>query len=135
MAAAHRLQQTGHAQRRVGAQFQGVQPIVVHPLEQAVHRLQTLQGFEVKLLVAHGQVVALHQAQAQVTGQVGVLEIGFVVGPGCEQGNVRRSARWAAGLDAVDQRAVGFGQALHRQGFEGFGEQARNYLPVFQQIA
>ena len=89
MAAAHRLQQSGDAQRGFGAQLQRIEPVVVHSLEQAVHGLQALQGFEVKLFVADGQVVALDQAQAQVAGQVGVFEVSFVVGAGGQQCDVR----------------------------------------------
>ena len=135
MAAAHRLQQAGHAQRGVGTHFQRVEPVVVHAFEQAVHGLQALQRFEVELLVTHGQVVALHQAQAQITGQIGVLKIGFVVRAGREQRDVGTSACRAAGLDAVDQGAVGLGQTLDRKGLEGLRELARHNLPVFQQIA
>jgi hypothetical protein len=108
VAGAHRLQQAGHAQARVGAQLQRVEEFVVQPLEQAVHRLQALQRLEVQALVAHRQVAALDQGQAQVARQVGVLEIGFVVGAGRQQHDVRIGAAgliWR--LQAVDERAVG----------------------------
>ena len=100
-----------------------------------MHGLQALQGFEVQLLVAHRQVIALHQTQAQVAGQVGVFEIGFVVGAGGEQGDVCRSACRTARFDAVDQGSIGFGQALHGKGLKGLRKLARDDLPVFQQIA
>ena len=100
-----------------------------------MHGLQALQGFEVKLLVTHRQVIALHQAQAQIAGEVSVLEISFVVGPGGQQGDVRRGTRWASGLDAVDQRAVGLGQTLHGHGLKGLRKLPRHDLPVFDQVA
>ena len=100
-----------------------------------MHRLQALQGFEVEPFIAHGQVIALHQAQTQVTGQVGVFEIGFVVGAGREQGDVRRGTRRAAGLDAVDQAAVGLRQPLHWKGLKGWRKLPRDGLPVLDQIA
>ena len=80
-----------------------------------MHALQTLHGFEVQAIAAHGQVISLHQAQAQVAGQIGVLEIGFVVGAGCEQRNVWRLAcrQRTAGFEAIDQGLIGTGQALH----------------------
>ena len=134
VAAAHHLQQAGHAQGGVGAHLQGVKPVVVHPLEQAMHGLQTLQGFQIKLFITHGQVIALHQAQTQIPRQIGVLEIGFVVRPGGEQRDVRQSPERAAGLDAVDQRAVSFGQTAHRKSIKGLRKQARNNLPIFKQI-
>ena len=134
IATAHGLQQAGHAQGGVCAQLQRVQPVVVNPLQKPVHRLQALQGFEVQLLVAHRQVVALHQAQAQVARQVSVFEIGFVVRSGREQRNVGRGPGPTAGLDAVDQGAVGVGQPLHRVGFKCGTKQAGDDLPVFEQV-
>ena len=119
VAAAHRLQQARHTQGGFCAQLQRVQPVVVHTFEQAVHRLQTLQGFEVQLLIAHRQVVALHQAQTQIAGEVSMLKISFVVRAGGQERDVRRGTRWASGLDAVDQRAVGLGQTLHGHGLKG----------------
>ena len=100
-----------------------------------MHRLQALQGLEVQALVAYGQVVALHQGQAQVTRQVGVLEIGFVVGPGGQQGDVGMGTALAHLLEPVDQGAVGAGQALHLHGLKGLRELARDGQPVFQQVA
>ena len=63
-----------------------------------------------------------------------MLEIGFVVGAGCEQGDVRRSACRAAGLDAIDQGAVSLRQPLHRERLKSLREQARDDLPVFEQV-
>ena len=134
VATAHRLEQARHAQCGVGAHFQRVQPIVIDALEQSMHLLQALQGFQIKLFVAHGQVIALHQAQTKIPRQISVLEIGFVVRPGGEQRDVSQSPSWAAGLDAVNQSAVSFGQTAHRKSIEGLREQARNNLPIFEQI-
>ena len=135
VAAAHGLQQAWHTQCGVGTQLQRVEPVVVDPLEQAVHGLQTLQGLQVELFIAHRQVIALHQTQAQIAGQVGVLKIGFVVGTRGQQCNVGRGTCGAARLDAIDQRAVGFGQLLHGESLEGLREKPRDDLPVFKQIA
>ena len=100
-----------------------------------MHRHQTLEGFEVQALVAHHQVVALDQREAQVARQVGMFKIGFVVRPGREQRNVRVGTGWAHAFEAFHQRAVGAGQALHRQGLKGLGELAGDGQAVFQQIA
>ena len=102
-----------------------------------MHALQALQGLEVELFAAHREVFGLYERQAQVAREVGVLEVGFVVGAGREQGDVRRFAlgHRAAGLEAFDQGLVGGGQALHGQRFKGFGEQARDDEAVFEQIA
>ena len=80
-----RLQQTGHTQGRIGAKFQRVQELVVDAFQQPMYPYQSFEGFEKQGLVSHDQVVAFHQRQTQVTRQVNVFEIGFVVGPGREQ--------------------------------------------------
>ncbi len=135
IAGTDRLQQAGHAQPRIGPQLHRVQERVVEPFQQAVHRLQPAQGFQVHALVAHREVAALHQSQAEVARQVGVLEIGFVVGARGEQRNVGVGPGAALLLHAVDQRAVGAGQALDVQALEGLRKQPRNGQPVLQQVA
>ena len=135
VAGADDLQQAGHTQARIGPQLQRVQVLVVQALEQAVHRLQALQGLQVQALAAHREVAALDQRDAQVARQVGVLEIGFVVGAGRQQHHVGVGAGRAHVLDAVDQCAVGGGQALHMQFLERLWEQARDRQPVLQQVA
>ena len=70
---------------------------------------QALQRFEKQVLVAHRQVAALDQGQAQVARQVGVFKIGFVVGAGRHQRDVRIGTGRAQGLQAFHQRAVGGG--------------------------
>ena len=104
VASAHGLHQTWYAQGGVAAQFEGVAVVVVQPAQQAVNGLQPLHCLEVKALVAHGQVAAFDQRQAQITGQVGVLEIGFVVRAGGQQGQTRRlaiGARLGQGLQSL----------------------------------
>jgi hypothetical protein len=135
VAAAQRLQQPGHAQRGVGAQLQRVAPCVVHALEQGMHRLQPAQGAQVQPFVAHRQVAALHQGDAQVARQVGVLEIGFVVGAGRQQGDVRVGAGRGHGPQAIDPGPVAGGQALDLQGLERAREQPGDGQPVLQHIA
>ena len=135
MACPNGLQQARHAQRGVRAQFQRVQELVVEAFDQAMHRLEPAQGVQVQALVAHREVTALDQGDAEVARQVGMLKVGFVVGPGGEQGNVRIGAGRAALPDALHQRAVGARQALHLHGFEGLRKQAGNDQAVFQQVA
>ena len=133
VAGANHLQQAWHAQRGVGAQLQRVQKFVIQPLEQTVDRLQALEGFEEQAVVAHHQVAAFYQRQAEVARQVGMFKIGFVVGAGRQQHHAAVGHR-AGGLHAVDQRAVGGGQALHFHVTKSIREQQGNRQPVFQQI-
>ena len=125
------MQQAGHTQGGVGAQLQRVEVVVIYPFEQAVHRHQALEGFEVQVVVAHQQVAAFHQTQAQVASQVGMLEIGFVVWAWGEQGQVRVFARRAAAFQAGHQRSVGAGQVLHPQGLKGLRKLPRYSHAVF----
>ena len=135
VARADRLQQAGHAQVRVGPQLERVQEFVVQPLEDAVHRLQAVQRLEVQALVAHREIAAFHQGQAQVAGQVGVLEIGLVVRARGEQHDARLALAGAHAAQSLDQGPVGGGQPLHLEVAEGLGEEARDDQPVFQQVA
>ena len=64
-----------------------------------------------------------------------MLEIGFVVRAGREQGDVRWRAGRAHGLQAVHHCVVGGGQALHAEGFEGLWKLARNRQAIFEQVA
>ena len=98
-------------------------------------RLQAVQGLQIEMLAAHGEVAALHQREAQVARQVGMLEIGFVVGPGREQHDARIGTGRGALAQAVEQRAVSGGQVLHRHLAEGIGKETRNEQPIFEQIA
>ena len=138
VAGAHRLQQPGHAQRRVGAQLQRVAPVVVQAAQHAVHRLQAFHRLQEQALLAHHQVAALDQRQPQVARQVGMLEVGLGVGPGRQQHHARRgAARHLArrAFDRIEQPAVAGGDVLHAQLAEGVGELARDDQPVVQHVA
>jgi len=130
----HRLHQPGHAQGGVGPQLQRVEPLVVQPFDEHVHRLQPMQGFEVQALVAHGEVVAFDQVQAQVARQVGVFKVRFVVGAGGEQGDACFVAFGAQPHQALHQRLVAGRQALYPHVGKRLGELARNGDAVFQQV-
>ena len=129
------LQEAGHAERGVGPQFERVEELVVQPLDEAVHRAQPLQRLEIEPLVAHREVAALDQRDAEVSRKVGVLEISFVVGAGREQRNVRRHAGRAHGLQAFHHGAVSCSEPLHVEGLEGLRELARDGQAVFEQVA
>ena len=97
-------------------------------------RFQSLERFQVEVLVTYHQVAALNQSQAEVAGQVGVLKIGFVVGPRCEQGNMGVFTGRTGLLDVVHQRTVCARQALHGHTFKSLGKEARHSQPVFHQV-
>ena len=70
-------------------QFQGITEGVVHPAHNDVHLLEAIQGLHPHLATTYSEVVTLHQAVTQIGGQVGVLEIGFVVGAWGEDNHPR----------------------------------------------
>jgi hypothetical protein len=84
-------EQAGNTEGRVGAQFERIAEVVVQAAQDGVHPLQARHRLQVDG-VAHRQILTLDQRKAQVAGQVGVLEIGFVVRPRGEQHGQRRLA-------------------------------------------
>ncbi len=89
----HRLDQAGDAERRVAAQLQRIAEAVVHAAEHDVDRLQALDRLQEDGLVADGQVAAFDEHEAEIAGQIGVLEVGLVEGARREQHDARRVGR------------------------------------------
>jgi hypothetical protein len=135
-AAAHGVEQAGHAEGGVGAQFQRVAEVVVQAPQHRVHALQAAEGLEVEGGVAHRQVVAFHQREAQLARQVQVLEVGFVEAPRGQQHHQRRLAvgRGAVG-EGFLQGAEVTGQVLHAQFAVQLRQGAGDDLPVLQRVA
>ena len=55
------------------------------------------------MAVAHGQVATLDQQQAEVAGEIGLLEIGLVVGAGRQQADARIAAPGASGKAGAER--------------------------------
>ena len=76
----------------------GSQELVVQALQDAVHGLRPLRCLQVDAVVAHREVAAFDQREAEIARQVGVLEVGLVVRAGREQHDPRRpsprGAQW-----------------------------------------
>ena len=108
-----RLQQAGHAEARILAQFQGIAEGIVDPAQDDVDLVQPLQRFQPDPAVTDTQVVALDQCVAEVIGEVGVLEVARAVGPRSQHHDPRVFAvlRRKPG-QAVAQRLEEPGQAL-----------------------
>ena len=102
-----------------------------------MHRLQAVQCLQEDALVAHGQVAAFGQRDAQVARQIGMFEIRFRVRTRRQQhqaGRLAVGAR-AQALQHVEQAAVAGGQPLHLHLPERLGEKARDDQPVLQRVA
>ena len=132
-----RVEEAGHAERRLAAQFEGVAIIVILAAQDDVDALEPLQRLQIHRVAAHRQVLPLDQRVAKVTGEVGVLEIGFVVRPRRQQHDVRLLARIDRGQrgEAVLLVVEEIGEVLHAQVMEHLGEDTRDDEPVFQCIA
>ncbi|MDR8832539.1 hypothetical protein FEQ02_03603 [Burkholderia pseudomultivorans] len=135
VAGAHGLQQPRHAEQRIGAQLERIEPRVVDAPQDPVHRFEPAQRLQEHVVVARGQVAALDEREAKVARQIRVLEIGRAVRPGRQQHDPRIPAGRAERLQALQQRTVRGREPLHAQPAKAAREQPRHDQPVFQQIA
>ena len=81
VAGAPRLREAGHAERGVGPELQRIAEVVVEAPEDDVHPIEPFQSLQEHPIVAHRQIAAFHQREAQVAGQVRVLEVRLGVRP------------------------------------------------------
>ena len=136
IAAARGVGKPGHAKGRVSGELERVAEIVIQPAQDRVHPLQPRQRLQPDAAIAHGEVVAFDQGEAEIAREVRVLEIGFVVrsrGQQHDQGRfvvVRRPVR-----EAIAQRREETRKVLHLEIAEQVREHARDDEPVLQRIA
>ncbi len=126
----------GHAEHGVVPQFQRVAKIVVHAAKDDVHRFQAAKGFQKNAVIAHREVLPLHERVAEVPGEIRLLEIRFVVRAGRQHhhAGIVRAARRQAGqriLDFAEPR----GEALHAAIAESFEQIPRSDEAVRQRVA
>ena len=74
---AHHLQQAGDPEQRVGPELDRVAPLVVHPTDDHVHRVEPGQRAQPDPVVLDHQVPPLDQGVAEERGQIGVFEVGL----------------------------------------------------------
>ena len=92
VAGADRLDQAGHSKIGVGAQLERIAEAIVHAPQDHVHRPEPFERLEKDAILAHRQIAALDQGETEITGQVGVLEVGLVQRSGGEQYDPRMGA-------------------------------------------
>ena len=90
VAGAHRLHEARHAERRFAEEFERVAPAIVLATQDHVDGQQAVERFQEDAFVAHGEVGALDERHAEVAREVGVLEVGLVVGTGRQQHDAGR---------------------------------------------
>ena len=134
LAVAHRLHQTGDAEPRTGVEFERVGEIGVDAAQQHFGAAQSGYCTDEDAIVAHDQVLALDQQQAEIAREIGVLEIGFVHRPGRQQTDARVVLPVIfeqLGLKRLEERRDAFdvGFAID------VGDGARQRQPVLDRVA
>ncbi len=88
------------------------------------------------MVVADGEVAAFDEGVAEVSGEVGVLEIGFVVGAGGEEDDAGVVAiLWGERFEGFAHGAEEGGEALDAAIAEDVGERAGDDDAVFEGVA
>ena len=130
------LHQAGHAERRVRAQLERIAEVVVQPPQDGVDALEAGQRLEIDAVLAHGEVAALDEGEAEVAGQVRVLEVRLVVRARRQQHDVGRLAVARRPLaERLLKRQEELGEPLHAELAEGVGEEPRDGEAVLERIA
>ena len=133
---AHRLDQPGDAERAVDAKLQRVAVIVIQAAQDDMDRLQPAQRLQEDVPVAHRQVAALDQRDAEMAGEIGVLEIGLVIGAGSQQDDPGIGSLLRRQTDQhLAERGEEGGQRLDVAVLEGVGQNPADHRPVFQRVA
>ena len=133
-APADRLQHAGHAQLRGGVQLKGVAPVRVHAPPDHIGALEARDGAHMQLALAHHEVFALDQQQAEIAGHIGLFEIGLAPGAGRQQADARLAPRGGGG-EAGAKIAEEGREALHVHLAIEPRQRAGQHEPVFQRIA
>ena len=101
-----------------------------------MHTPQAAERSEIDAIAAHRQVLSFDQGKTEIARQIGVFEVGFVVGARRQQDDQRRFAgtRGPVG-ETVLQLAEERGEMLDVQVAELLGKNAADDGPVFERIA
>ena len=135
-AAARAIGEAGNAERRVGTQLERVAVVVVLAAQDRVHALQPFDGLQPDAAIAHREVAAFDEREAEVAREQRVLEVGFVVRARREQHDLRRSvATRRPAQQRVAQRGEERREALHMQLAKHLRKDARDDEPVLERVA
>ena len=133
-AAANRLDQTGNAERRIGAQLERIGEIRVEAAKNYRHPLESAQRAQIHDAVAHREIFAFDQLEPEVAREIGVFEVGFVVRTGRQQhrmaGGAARQTDDRVAIVAEKRR-----QPLHAQFAEQLGKGLANDDAVLERVA
>ena len=130
------LHEAGDAEVGVGAEFELVAEVIILAAEDDIDGFEAFERFEEDAVVADGEVAALDEGVAEIAGEVGVLEVGFVVGAGGEQDDAGVVAVVGGeGFEGVAQGAEEGGKAADAAVTEDIGEGAGDDDAVFEGVA
>ncbi len=136
VAGADRFDQAGHSKIGVGAQLEGIAKAIVHAPQNHVHRPEPFERLEKDAVLAHRQVAALDQGEAEIAGQIGMLEVGLVQRSGGEQHYARMGARRRGkAQQGFAKGAEKRSQPVHLGFAKEVGKSLRHDDAVFQRIA
>ena len=137
IAGAHRLQQAGHAELRVFLELQRVAEPGIDAADDDVHGFQSAERAQPDAAVAHGEIVALDQRVAEVGGEEGLLEVGFVLRAGSQDDDPRfaGSGVGGEGFEGLAQGPEEAGDAADAGAVEKAGHRAGHYAAIFHDVA
>jgi hypothetical protein len=133
-ARADRFHQAGHAELRGGVEFERIAPVGVDAAQKRVGALEAGDGAHMHLVVAHDEVAAFDQQEAEIAREIGLLVIGLAVGAGREQADARLAAvrRLHQPRAKLAEEA---GEAVDVEVAIEIGEDAAEDEAVFQRVA
>src|SRR6516225_2713011 len=106
-AVAHGLHQAGHAKSRTRIKLERIGEVGVEPPHQHFGALEAGHRADEDAIVAHSQILALDQQEAEIARKISVLEISLIHGPGREHADPRiilPIERGKLGLKSLEER-------------------------------
>ena len=134
LAVAHGLQEAGDAEARRGVELQRIGEVGIDPAQDHLGAAQPRHGADEDAVVAHDEVLAVDQEQAEIARQIGVLEIGLVHRSRRQQAGARivlAIERHQFGLESLEERR----DALDAGGAIDVGNGARQRQAVLDGVA
>ena len=128
------MQKTRRTEARRGVEFERIGEVGVDAAQQHFGALQAGDGADEDAVVAHAQILAFDQQEAEIAREVSVLEIGLAQRPGREQtdmGVVLTAERGELGLKGLEERRHPFDP----RGAIDVGNGARQRQPVLDRVA
>ncbi len=128
------LDEAGDAKPRMRVEFERIGEIAVDAPPDHVGALEAGDGAHMHLALAHGEIAALDQNEAEIAGEIGLFEIGFVKRARRPQADARIGAvgeRGEAGAERLEERREPLDVHVAIERREG----AREHQPVGQRIA